>query len=99
MQAREMNERKALRKQSIKEQHIPETDENTIQEQRCVFCNCYTYLSHVSCTCTEKISCLDHVLEVKLICNPYSSIELTHFNSLLVMHLPKGIKNTLSSIQ
>lgn len=62
MKNREIKERSLVRLRKIKEEMIPSSD--TREELQCVFCNCYTYLSYISCKCTDKVACLDHMSEV-----------------------------------
>ncbi|KAI7876296.1 uncharacterized protein EV154DRAFT_429798 [Mucor mucedo] len=61
MQKRELKERNAIRTRRMKESLL---ESDTREELQCVFCNCYTYLSHIACECTDKVSCLDHSSEL-----------------------------------
>jgi hypothetical protein len=63
MQTRELKERNSVRTRRMKESIL--TESNIHEELQCVFCNCYSYLSYIRCECTDKISCLDHSIEVK----------------------------------
>ncbi|KAG1292260.1 hypothetical protein G6F66_007116 [Rhizopus arrhizus] len=58
MQQRELTDRNSIRHRKLKEVTL---SEDSIQEElQCDFCHCYTYLSYIGCTCTDKVSCADH---------------------------------------
>ncbi|ORX58008.1 JmjC-domain-containing protein, partial [Hesseltinella vesiculosa] len=62
MCAREMNARASTRE---KHPALLQACHEDDVEYQCDFCHCYTHLSHVSCSCAEKVVvCLDHVEEL-----------------------------------
>ncbi|KAI9020860.1 PLU-1-like protein-domain-containing protein [Phycomyces nitens] len=65
MKNREISERDALRAQQPGLEEIIDTrPQVTDNESQCVYCHCYSYLSHVSCSCTDNIVCLEHYDEL-----------------------------------
>jgi histone demethylase JARID1 len=64
MQQRELADRKSVRTRKLKEVALSEDD--TREELQCDYCHCYTYLSFIGCTCSDRVSCLDHSSEVKI---------------------------------
>ncbi|KAL0095178.1 C5HC2-type zinc finger transcription factor [Phycomyces blakesleeanus] len=65
MKTREISERDSLREKYPKLKEIVDTKPQvTDNESQCVYCHCYSYLSHVSCSCTDNIACLDHYDEL-----------------------------------
>ncbi|KAI8880179.1 hypothetical protein K501DRAFT_225308 [Backusella circina FSU 941] len=79
MKRREFKEREHIRHQDIKEQVV-----ELKEEAQCLHCHCYTYLSYISCQCTEKVSCLDHASELcgcdlnsKTLCTRLTDQEIT----------------------
>ncbi|KAF1797759.1 C5HC2-type zinc finger transcription factor [Mucor lusitanicus] len=62
MQSREMTERQHIRARKLEERVVAEADVR--EELQCVFCNCYSYLSYIGCSCTRKVACLEHVDEL-----------------------------------
>ncbi|KAI8381320.1 PLU-1-like protein-domain-containing protein [Radiomyces spectabilis] len=92
MEKREITERNRLRKkcprikQIIMEKNTDDAENDQDDELQCIFCHCYTYLSHVACDCTSKVSCLDHIAELctceytkKSLCMRYSDQQLHAF--------------------
>jgi histone demethylase JARID1 len=63
LRERELGERNRVRFKRLKEQLL--SDE--AKESQCEFCHCYSYLSFISCRCTDKIVCLDHMSEVRFL--------------------------------
>ncbi|KAI8387444.1 hypothetical protein BD560DRAFT_382515 [Blakeslea trispora] len=61
MQTRELNERNAIRATGVIKE---ETTSDARNELQCVFCHCYTFLSHIGCPCTTKVGCLEHASEL-----------------------------------
>ena len=64
MHQREMATRSKLLKKHPKIHQVIEDVELSEDQQQCVFCNAYTYLSYITCECTSKVSCLDHLTDV-----------------------------------
>ncbi|EPB88990.1 hypothetical protein HMPREF1544_04251 [Mucor circinelloides 1006PhL] len=62
MQSREMKERQHVRARKLEEKIVAEADIR--EELQCVFCNCYSYLSYIGCSCTSKVACLEHAAEL-----------------------------------
>ncbi|KAI8982573.1 hypothetical protein BDB01DRAFT_851066 [Pilobolus umbonatus] len=62
LQSREIKERKMIRKNKLKEEVV--SDPKSLGELQCIFCNCYTYLSFIGCSCTDKVGCLEHCAEL-----------------------------------
>lgn len=62
MQSREMAERQHIRARHLEERVVAQADVR--EELQCVFCNCYSYLSYIGCSCTHKIACLEHATEL-----------------------------------
>lgn len=57
-----MKERQHVRARKLEEKIVAEADIR--EELQCVFCNCYSYLSYIGCSCTSKVACLEHAAEV-----------------------------------
>jgi histone demethylase JARID1 len=100
MLSREISERNAIRTRRMKESILEAEATSTREELQCVFCNCYTYLSYVGCECTTKVSCLDHITEVKQYSFVVSQRRLTYLLPplILVVYLRLGTKDLVSSI-
>lgn len=62
MQKREIKERNQFRK--THPNIYIKIDNSLNDESQCLNCHCYTYLSYITCSCTKKVSCLDHIEEV-----------------------------------
>ncbi|KAI9262682.1 hypothetical protein BY458DRAFT_515088 [Sporodiniella umbellata] len=62
MYEREIRERKMVRTRHLKEVLLPEEDPR--EEMQCDHCHCYTYLSFISCACTDKVSCSEHTIHL-----------------------------------
>ncbi|KAI8096840.1 uncharacterized protein BX664DRAFT_325009 [Halteromyces radiatus] len=65
MQERETTERKQCKKKHPQIKQLGWYDNDDSNEQlQCLFCHCYTYLSHVTCSCTKRVACLNHIDEL-----------------------------------
>ncbi|KAI9310266.1 hypothetical protein BX666DRAFT_2033269 [Dichotomocladium elegans] len=64
MQERELSERRKLLKKYPKIQQVVDNADVPDEQQQCVYCNSYAYLSRVTCECTQKVACADHVTEL-----------------------------------
>jgi C5HC2 zinc finger len=62
---RELNDRAATRKQYPSLKEVIDDKDRTEGKTECAHCNAFTYLSQISCTCTEKVACADHLEEVR----------------------------------
>jgi len=61
---RELNERATIRKRfALMKEAIDEKDRPEGKTE-CVHCNAYSYLSQITCSCTDKVSCMDHSEEL-----------------------------------
>ncbi|KAI7861114.1 PLU-1-like protein-domain-containing protein [Circinella umbellata] len=69
MHQREMTMRSKLLKKYPKIHQVLEDIELSEDQQQCVFCNTYTYLSYITCECTSRVSCLDHLTDL-CTCDP-----------------------------
>ncbi|KAI8583625.1 hypothetical protein K450DRAFT_222031 [Umbelopsis ramanniana AG] len=61
---RELNDRAATRKQYPSLKEVIDDKDRPEGKTECVHCNAFTYLSQISCTCTEKVACADHLEEL-----------------------------------
>lgn len=64
MQQRETEERREFLRKYRNIKRITEDKPLPEDLQQCDYCHCYVYLSRVTCECTTKACCLDHVAEV-----------------------------------
>ncbi|KAI7869770.1 PLU-1-like protein-domain-containing protein [Spinellus fusiger] len=65
MKTRELKERNALRSLYPTLQQVIKTSPQVSDvESQCLYCHCYSYLSHIACQCTDAIACLDHCKEL-----------------------------------
>ncbi|KAI8637375.1 hypothetical protein BD408DRAFT_58520 [Parasitella parasitica] len=94
MQSREIKERQNVRNKKIVEKIVPE--DQVREELQCVFCNCYTYLSYISCECTSKVGCLDHVTEL-CTCEMSSKVMQLQFTDIQLDELVQSVINTGST--
>jgi histone demethylase JARID1 len=61
--SREIEKRNNLRKLYPDMKRSLEFDEH--REQQCFQCHAYVYLTSITCECTDRISCADHMDEVR----------------------------------
>ncbi|KAI9288918.1 PLU-1-like protein-domain-containing protein [Umbelopsis sp. AD052] len=61
---RELNDRAATRKQYPSLKEVIDDKDRPEGKTECVHCNAFTYLSQISCTCTDKVACTDHLEEL-----------------------------------
>ncbi|OZJ04735.1 hypothetical protein BZG36_01808 [Bifiguratus adelaidae] len=64
MAEREMQAREAFRKLYPNVREEVDTSERSEDQFQCVLCNSYCYLSQVSCSCTDKVTCSDHAADL-----------------------------------
>ncbi|KAI8149987.1 PLU-1-like protein-domain-containing protein [Fennellomyces sp. T-0311] len=64
MQQREVTIRNKLLRKYPKIRQVVENIELPEEQQQCVFCNAYAYLSQISCECTTKVACLEHITDL-----------------------------------
>ncbi|KAG0231496.1 hypothetical protein BGW42_000202 [Actinomortierella wolfii] len=61
---RELAIRETVRRQYPKLRNVVEEEDRPEEEVQCMYCNCYIYLSQITCTCTSKVVCHDHFDEL-----------------------------------
>lgn len=87
MQQRELTDRNSIRHRKLKEVTL---SEDSIQEElQCDFCHCYTYLSYIGCTCTDKVSCADHSSDVRVLINIDILFLIDFFHSYVIAQTPQ----------
>ncbi|CEP14172.1 hypothetical protein [Parasitella parasitica] len=91
MQSREIKERQNIRAKKLAEKVVPE--DQLREELQCVFCNCYTYLSYISCECTSKVGCLDHATEL-CTCEMSSKVMKLQFTDIQLDELVQSVVHT-----
>ncbi|KAI9310827.1 PLU-1-like protein-domain-containing protein [Dichotomocladium elegans] len=64
MQQREITSRNKFARHYPKTRQLIEDVELHEDQQQCIYCNCYVYLSRVICSCTTRASCLEHATEL-----------------------------------
>ncbi|KAF9167737.1 hypothetical protein DFQ26_003321 [Actinomortierella ambigua] len=64
LRERELGVRESARKQYPKLRVVVEEEDRPEEEVQCVYCNCYIYLSQITCSCTSKVACHDHIDEL-----------------------------------
>lgn len=72
---RELSDRAATRKQHPSLKEVVDDKDRSEGKTECAHCNAFTYLSQVSCTCTDKVACADHLEEVRflILCGQFSN--------------------------
>ena len=63
MTDREMDARTRARALQMGEA-LEETDRTSDDQYQCVVCKVFCYLSQITCTCTQKVVCIDHIHEL-----------------------------------
>ncbi|CAO3591122.1 unnamed protein product [Absidia cylindrospora] len=103
MQFRELDERIRFTKNHpliTKRTHSGNDDSTpTLQndeQQQCLFCRCYTFLSYVTCSCTKKAACLDHIDELCK-CSDSKKSLILRFTDDEIQRLVEGAKKVANS--
>ncbi|KAH8554111.1 PLU-1-like protein-domain-containing protein [Umbelopsis sp. PMI_123] len=58
---RELNDRATVRKQHPSLKEVVDSKDRPEGKTECAYCNTFSYLSQIRCTCTEKVACTDHL--------------------------------------
>ncbi|KAF9977974.1 hypothetical protein BGZ73_004257 [Actinomortierella ambigua] len=61
---RELEIRRNVQKLYPKLRVVLEEEDRPEEEVQCMYCNCYIYLSQITCSCTSKVVCSDHFDEL-----------------------------------
>lgn len=58
---------------------LPDEAERSEEQAQCKICNCFCYLSQITCSCTLKVVCINHVYWL-CSCGKTSQILHKHFS-------------------